>query len=188
MLTRPCSVDDRVGVEVEDALLKLLQVAVELESGVASGESGHEDVDTTVVGLILFEVDIDNFERVIVGESDLTYVIEGVRHQSKEMMRCVDDFSGGFVEVFTKLAPEAVQHEFGRGLASGVLDDEIGVEVDTFSLLVLPDVLSFVCGGDGPGRVASGLLFNFQPGVDVFGKESYFALIGWEVVNFVDLE
>ena len=93
-------------------------------------------------------------------------------------MRCVDGFSGGFVEVFTKLAPEAVQHEFGRGLASRVLDDEVRIEVDTFFLLVLPDVLSFVCGGDSPGRVASRLLFNFQPGVEVLSKESYFTLIG----------
>ena len=153
-----------------------------------SGESGHEDIDSSVVRLILPEVGVDDFERVLVGESDLTNVFERVRDQGKELMRCVDDFSGGFVEVFTKLAPEAVQHKFGRGLAPGVLDDEVRIEVDTFFLLVLPDVLSFVCGGDSPGRVASRLLFNFQPGVDVFGKESYFTLIGWEVVDFVDLE
>ena len=152
------------------------------------GESGHKDIDTSVVKLIFLEVSVDDFERVIVGESDLTNVVEGVGDQGKELMRCVDGFSGGFVEIFTELAPEAVQHEFGRGLASGVLDNEVGIEVDTFFLVVLPDVLSFVCGGDSPGRVASRLLFNFQPGVDVFGKESYFTLIGWEVVDFVDLE
>ena len=92
------------------------------------------------------------------------------------------------MKIFTKLAPEAIQHEFGCGLASWVLDDKVGIEVDTFSLLVLPDVLSFVGGGDSPGRVASRLLFDFQPGVDVFGKESYLTLIGREVVDFVDLE
>ena len=152
------------------------------------GESGHEDIDTSVVGLIFLEVSVDDFERVIVGESDLTSVVDGVGDQGKELMRCVDGFSGGFVEIFTKLAPEAVQHEFGRGLASRVLDNEVGIEVDTFFLLVLPDVLSFVCGGDSPGRVASRLLFNFQPGVEVLSKESYFTLMGWEVVYFVDLE
>ena len=188
MLTRPCSVDDRVGVEVEDALLKLLQVAVELESGVASGESGHEDVDTTVVGLILFEVGIDNFERVIIGESDLTYVIEGVRHQSKEMMRCVDCFGGGLVEILPKLSPEAVEHEFGGGLASRVLDNEVGIKVDAFFLLVLPHVLSFVCRSSGPGGVASRFLFNFEPGVDILCKESNFASFRREVVDFMDLD
>ena len=143
-----------------------------------SGESGHEDIDASVVGLIFFEVSVDDLERVILGESDLTNVVEGVGDQGKELMCCVDSFSGGFVEVFTELAPEAVQHEFGRGLASGVLDDEVGIEVDAFCLLVLPDVLSFVCGADSPGRVAGRRLFNFKPGVDVLGKESYFTLIG----------
>ena len=119
------------------------------------GESGHEDIDTSVVGLIFLEVSVDDFECVIVGESDLTNVVEGVGDQGKELMRCLDSFSGGFVEIFTELAPEAVQHEFGRGLTSRVFDNEIGIEVDTFSLLVLPYVLSFVCGGDSPGRVAA---------------------------------
>ena len=71
------------------------------------------------------------------------------------------------LEIFTKLAPEAVEHEFGGGLPSWVLDNEVGIEVDAFSLLVLPHVLSFVCGSSGPGGVAGGFLFNFEPGVNV---------------------
>ena len=69
-------IDDRVGIKVEDAFLKLLQVTVEFESGVASGESGHKGVYASVVGLVLFEVGVDDLERVVVGESDLTYVVE----------------------------------------------------------------------------------------------------------------
>ena len=61
------AVDDRVCVEVEHALLKLFQVRVQLESGVTGSEGGDEDVDTSVVGLVLFEVSIDDFKRVVVG-------------------------------------------------------------------------------------------------------------------------
>ena len=61
-------------------MLKLLQVRVEFESSVTGGEGGHEDVDTSVIGLILFKVGVDNFECVVVGESDLTCVIEGIRY------------------------------------------------------------------------------------------------------------
>ena len=50
------------------------------ESSVTGGEGGHEDVDTSVIGLILFKVGVDNFECVVVGESDLTCVIEGIRY------------------------------------------------------------------------------------------------------------
>ena len=71
-------VDDGVCVKVEDSLLKLLQVRVEFESSVTGSEGSNEDVDMSVIGLILFKVGIDDFERVVVGESDLTYVIEGI--------------------------------------------------------------------------------------------------------------
>ena len=104
------------------------------------GEGSDEDVDTAVIGLVLFEVGIDDFERVVVGESNLTYVVEGVRYQSKELVGRVDNFGGGFVEILPKLAPEAVEHEFGGGLASRVLDDEVGIEMDAFFLMVLVHV------------------------------------------------
>ena len=104
------------------------------------------------------------------------------------MMCRVDSFGGGFVEILAKFTPEAVEHEFGGGLASRVLDDEIWIEVDVFPLLVLPYVLSFVCGSGGPSGVASGLLFDLEPGVDVFGKESDLTSFWREVVDFVDLD
>ena len=72
-------------------------------------ESGHEDIDRSVVGLILLEVSVDDFERVIVGESDLAYVVEGVGDQGKELMRCVDGFSG--------FSPNLPQKLFSMSLA-----------------------------------------------------------------------
>ena len=104
------------------------------------------------------------------------------------MMRRVDSFGGGFVEILPELAPEAVQHEFGGGLSSWVLDNEFGIEVYIFPLLVLIDILRFICRGNGPSGVAGGLLLDFEPGVDIFGKESYFASFWREVVDFVDLD
>ena len=41
---------------------------------------------------------------------------------------------------------EAVEHEFGSGLPAWVLGDEVGIEVDTFPLLELVDVLGSICG------------------------------------------
>ena len=84
------------------------------------GESSYEDVNAPVVGLIVLDVRVDDCERLVVGESDLTYVFEGIGDQSEEMVSILDSFGGGFVEIFSKLAPEAVEHEFGRGLASRI--------------------------------------------------------------------
>ena len=77
-------------------------------------EGGGEDVDTSVIGLVLFEIGVQHFERVVVGESDLMNAIEGIQYQGKEMMRRVDSFAGGFVEILPELAPEAVEHEIWR--------------------------------------------------------------------------
>ena len=57
-------------------LLQLLQVAVELETCPGGGESRDEDVDFTVVGLMVIQVLVDHFERIVVADPDLTDVIE----------------------------------------------------------------------------------------------------------------
>lgn len=79
-------VDDGVWVKVEYALLQLFQVRVQFESGVTGGESGDEDVDAAIVGLILVEIGVDDFERVVIGESNLLYVFEGIGDQGEEMV------------------------------------------------------------------------------------------------------
>ena len=60
-MTQLDDVDDRVGIKVEHALLKLFQVGVQFTSGVTGGESSYEDVDAYVVGLIVLEVGVNNF-------------------------------------------------------------------------------------------------------------------------------
>ena len=59
------------------------------------------------------------------------------------MVSILDDFGGGFVEIFSKLAPEAVEHEFGRGFASRIFLDQRGVECDAFFLLILANIAYF---------------------------------------------
>ena len=61
----------KMTIEIENALLQLFQVRVQLESGLTSSESSHEDVDASVIRLILLEIGVDDFERIIIGESYL---------------------------------------------------------------------------------------------------------------------
>ena len=96
-MTWPDRVDNGIGVKVEDTLLQLFQVGVELESCVTGGESGNEDVDFAVIGLIVLEVGVNDFERVVVGESYLVYNTEWIGDQSEESVRRVNDFGDGFV-------------------------------------------------------------------------------------------
>ena len=122
------------------------------------GESSYEDVNAPVVRLIVLEVGVDDFERLVVGESDLTYVVKGIGDQSEEMVSILDGFGDGFVEIFSKLTPEAVEHEFGRGFASRMFLDQRGVECYAFFLLVLANIAYFVFRGNGSRRISGGLL------------------------------
>ena len=124
------------------------------------GESSYEDVNAPVVGLIVLEVRVDDFERLVIGESDLTYVVKGIGDQSEEMASILDGLGGGFVEIFSKLTPEAVEHAFGLGFAPRILLDQRGVECDAFFLLVLANIAYFVFRGNGPRRISGGLLFD----------------------------
>ena len=152
------------------------------------GAGSDEDVETSVVGLIVLEIGMDDFDRVVVDDSYLTYVIEGIGDDGKEMVSRVNGSGGGLEEIFTELAPEGVEHEFGGGFASGSFLDGTGIEVGAFLLLVSGDVLGFVLRRGRPGRVASGLLLDFEPRVDVILEQSPLTLLGRDVMHFVDLD
>jgi len=55
-LTGFVGVDDRIGVEAQHLLLQLVKIQIELETGPAGGEGGHEDVDALVIDLVLAQV------------------------------------------------------------------------------------------------------------------------------------
>jgi len=51
-----------------------LKVLVQFESGVTGGESRHEDVDSSIVGLVFFLVLVDDLQTFLVADTDLTNV------------------------------------------------------------------------------------------------------------------
>ena len=77
-----------------------------------------------------------------------------------------------FIVVLAKLASEGVQRHIGCSFPSRVFGDHGGVEVNSFFLPVLLDVVSFLLLRLAPGGATATFLFNFQPSVDVRSKES----------------
>ena len=152
------------------------------------GEGSDEDVDASVVGLIVLEIGVDDFDGVVIDDADLTYVVEGIGDDSKKMVSLVNGGGGGFEEIFAELAPEAVEHEFGGSFPSGIFLDETGIEIDAFLFLVSGDVLGFVLSRDGPSRIASRFLLDLEPRVDVILEQSPLTLLGRQVMHFVDFD
>ena len=90
------------------------------------------------------------------------------------------------MQVFAKLAPEAVKHEFGSGFASRIFLDHVGFKGDTFFVSVVAYVLLFLFLGLRPSGIPSGFLLDFEPSVDIIGEEPLLSFS--EVPDFVDLE
>ena len=62
-------------------------------------------------------------------------------------MRILDDFGGGFLEIFSKLTPEVIEHKLGCGFASGIFLDQRGAECDAFFLMVLANIAHYCLQG-----------------------------------------
>ena len=153
-----------------------------------SCESSHKDVDASVVGLVVLEISAHDFETFFVEDSDLSCVKEGVGDNFEEIHGVVDYLGGGFVKVFAEFSPEAVEHEFGGGFASGIFGDESWIEVDVFFLLVLSDVTRFGFGGVGPAGVPCRFMLDFKPHVHVIDEETFLSLFRWKMPDLVDFD
>ena len=104
------------------------------------------------------------------------------------MSEVLDGDGGGFVDSLPEFAPKAVQHELGRGFASGVFGNATDIESDTLPLLITKDVASFLLEGLTPTGPPRRFLFDLEPGVDVMGEETRLALLRGKMPDFVNLD
>ena len=75
------------------------------------------------------------------------------------------------VALLTVLAPETVQHHFGKGTATSILFDLVNLEGDAFLVSVILDVLTtHVFVVVHPIWPTAGFLFYFERGVYVRGE------------------
>ena len=77
------------------------------------------------------------------------------------------------IQTLPELAPHGVEHDFGKSMETGVLDDLVVVEEDAFPRVEIGDVGPFLHLGHvatGPSR---GFDFEFQPGVDVVAEQRH---------------
>ena len=67
-LSRQCRVHDRICVKIQDSFLESFKGLVKLESCVTGGESGNEDIDSAIIGLIFFDVLGYDFKDVFIDD------------------------------------------------------------------------------------------------------------------------
>ena len=154
----------------------------------ARGESRHKDIGLGAFDGIFLDTGVNGFQDVVGTETEGTEIESRVGDQAEQMSGVPDSDGGGFVDPLAKLAPETVQHQFGRGLATRIFGNAGNIESDPLPFLVTKNVLSFLLEGLTPAGPPRRFLFQLEPGVDVRGEKTRLALLGGKMPDFVDLD
>ena len=108
--------------------------------------------------------------------------------RAKRSVGCGDGCGGFLVKIFDEFTPEGIRHELGSGLSTEIFDNEFEIELNALESLVIVYVWLFQFGGGGLARLSCRFLLDFEPGVDIVGKEAFFSLLLGKIPPFVDLK
>ena len=126
-----------------------------------------------------------HLNHVVIDDGHMTY-IQGIGIQETvEGLRIIKGLDLGLVGALSKLAPHGVEHEFSEGTQPRILLDVSVVQQDALLLVVVLNVRLFLFFCHVVLRPPTGFLFDFQPGVDVIGKEPLTGL--GEMPDFIDV-
>ena len=154
----------------------------------ARGESRHKDIGLGSFDGIVLDTGVNGFQDVVGTETERTEIESRIGDEIEQMGGVLDSDGGGFVHPLPKLAPETVQHELGRGLATGIFGNAGNVQSDPLPFLVTKNVLSFLLEGLTPTGPPRGFLFQLEPSVGVRGEKTRLTLLRGKMPDFVDLD
>ena len=114
------------------------------------GESRHENVGLGAFDSIVLDTGVDSNQDIVGTEAERAEIEGSIGDEIEQMGGVFDRDGGRFVDPLPEFAPETVQHELGRGLATGVFGNAGNVQSDALSFLVAKNVVSFLLEGLTP--------------------------------------
>ena len=118
-------------------------------------ESRHKDIGLGAFDSIVLDTGVDSFQDIVGTEAERAEIEGSIGDEIEQIGGVLNGDSGGFVDPLPEFAPETVQHELGRGLATGIFGNAGNVQSDALPFLVTKNVLSFLLEGltsAGPPR------------------------------------
>ena len=152
------------------------------------GESRHENIGLGAFDSIIVDTGVDSLQNVVGAKTERAEIEGSIRDEMEQISGVLNGNGGGFVDPLPEFAPETVQHELGRGLATGVFGYTGNIQSDAFPFLVTKNVVAFLLKGLTPTGPSRGFLFDLEPGVDVISKKTYLALLRGKMPDFMDLD
>ena len=158
-MARTPLVHDTVGIIVEDLLLKGVEGLVEFEPSMTRGESRFEDVGFGPFDRILLDAGVDGLQDVVGTEAEGAEIDSSIGDETEQMGRVLDGDGGGFVDTLAEFAPEAVEHQLGGSLATGIFGNAGNIQSNALPLLVTKNVVPFLLHGLAPAGPPRRFLF-----------------------------
>ena len=156
--------DDGIGVGIESP--------VEMESGMAGGEAGHEDVEIRRIGFAVVLHLVVDFDPFFGDGADPPHVVSATVQELPEIGWIDKFFDLCLVGLLPEFTPHGIQHEFSQSTLTGVLAYIGMMENNVFTFVPSSDVFALKVSCGAVLGIPAGFFLEFKPRVDVLGKES----------------
>ena len=124
--------DDGIGVGIENPRTQMIKGAVEMESGMAGGETGHKDIEIGRIGFAALVHLVVDFDPYFGDGAEPSYAV-GTAVQEVPEIGWIDKFFDlCLVGLLPEFTPHGIQHEFSQSTLTGVFADIGMVEDDVF--------------------------------------------------------
>ena len=125
--------DDGIGFGVENPLTDMIEGSLEMESGMACDEAGHEfeDIEIGRIGFAVLSHLVVDFHPLF--GVDPSHVVGAGVQELPELGRIDKFFDLRLVGLLPEFAPHGIQHEFGQSALAGVFRDIGILEDDVFA-------------------------------------------------------
>ncbi|XP_029201370.2 uncharacterized protein LOC114965826 [Acropora millepora] len=164
----------------------MIEGAVEMESGMTGSETGHEDIE---IGRIRFAVVLHlvvDFDPFFGDGADPAHVVGAAIQELPEIGRIDEFFDLCLVGLLPEFPPHGIQHEFRQSTLPGVLADIGMMENNVFAFVPSSDVFALEVSCGAVLGIPAGFFLEFEPRVDVLGKESHLRV--GEMVDLMNVE
>ena len=163
--------DDAIGVGIENPRTEMIEGSVEMESGMAGCEAGHEDVE---IGRIRFSVMylVVDFDPFFGDWADPAHVVSATVQELPKVWRIDKFFDLCLVGLLPKFTPHGTEHEFSQSMLTRVFADVGMVEDNVFAFLPSSEVFALKVSCGAVLSILTGFFLEFEPRVNVLGKEA----------------
>ena len=172
-IVRALDEDNGIGVGIENPWTEMIEGSVEMESGMAGGETGHEDIEIGRIGFAVLVHLVVDFDPFFGDGTDPSHVVGTAVQEVPEIGRIDKFFDLCLAGRLAKFTSHGIQHEISQSTLTRVFADVGMVENNVFAFVPSSDVFALKVSCGALIRIPAGFFLEFEPRVGVLGKECH---------------